>query len=195
VITGVCLLIALLAAGLVFLNRPVGIPVIPYQKEVGVTLDGVVQDGEYPSGQSLDPDWLVAWVHDGTNIYMAVTTPGKGWIGAGFLPRDAGIGNKGAYLVMVGDEDGEPVARNVHGIGDQVLVQPGDGPNAAIRRNEKGSAAEFVIPLRLPPGDWDLSSLDPGGTYRFIAAYQDTSSVFIAYHGKNRRSLEVMIGE
>jgi hypothetical protein len=178
-----------------FFEPSAGIPEIPYEKTVKVALDGVVEDGEYAASQSIGPNWTVSWVHDGKNIYMAIATPGSGWIGGGFLPADAGRSNLGAYLVMVGDEKGKVFARNVYGSGDQVLEQPGTSPQAGLKRNKDGSVAEFVIPLQLPPGEWDLRSLQSGKTYRFLAAFQDTSSVFISYHGKNRQSFNVRIGQ
>lgn len=167
--------------------------VIPYRAKVEQTLDGLAAPGEYAARRQLAPGWTIDWVHDGEYLYMSVAFPAEGWVGLGFVPADGGKNTQGAIMVMVGDEEGETVSQYVLGTGAQVLVQPGDGPPATIRRQGGGAVAEMAVPLDLPPGNWDLETLEPGGAYRFVAAFHRTSSVFQAYHGKNRQSLPVTL--
>jgi len=168
---------------------------VPYQAVPAVQVDGVITPGEYPDSVELGDGWRLHWVHDGTDLYLGMETPGHGWVGAGFMPFSPDPSNFGAYLFSVGfNDEGHVLSVSGFDTGGAMLVQPGPGPRAFGRQSEvEGTVVEVLLPLQLPPGRWLVQSLEPGSTYRFLLAYHRTTSVFIAYHGKNRKALDVRL--
>jgi hypothetical protein len=168
---------------------------VPYRANPGVQIDGSISPGEYPGAIDLGERWQVRWVHDGTHLYLAMETPGHGWVGAGFMTSSPDPSNLGAYLFSVGfDDQGDVISVSGFDAGGAMLVQPGPGPQAVGRQSEAdGTVVEFSLPLQLPPGRWLVQNLEPGSTYRFLVAYHRTSSVFVAYHGKHRRALDIRL--
>jgi len=167
---------------------------MPYEPNPVVVVDGAIGANEYKGSYSETATGItIHWEHDGTNIYVALESPGTGWVGIVFGP--SGVGMKdGNVIIGYVDASGEIFLEDNFGTGpvshkaDTFL---GGSDNIVSKAgSEVGGKTiiEFVFPL--DSGDQYDQSFSPGGTYGFNVAYQQTADDFTTYHTKHSASID-----
>jgi len=169
---------------------------MPYVKVSKVVVDGVVMPGEY-AGSYLESDTgiTVSWEHNGTYMYVALVSPGTGWVGVGFGPKLVGM--DGANII-IGYVDGGGVLTLVDeigvGHGHYSDVNRG-GRDNIIRKagseKEGKTIVEFVFPLN--SGDLTDHAFEPGNTYGFFVGYQASRDDLTSYHTAYSATIDLYI--
>ncbi len=150
-----------------------------------------------PEGfSSVDIDTInVQLMVEGENLRVQVTAPTTGWVAVGFDPsrmmRDANI------IIGYVDSNGEIHVRDDYGLG---LTRHGaDTDNGGTRDvtdiegEERDGMTQLSFTIPLDSGDELDKPLEPGNTYRIIAAHgPDGKDDFGSYHA-TRGSAEITL--
>lgn len=167
---------------------------MPYEPNPIVVVDGTIGANEYKGFYSETATGMtIHWEHDGINIYVALESPGTGWVGIVF--GLSGVGMKdGNVIIGYVDASGEIFLEDNFGTGPvshKADISLGGSDNIVSKAgSEVGGKTiiEFVFPL--DSGDQYDQSFSPGGTYGFDVAYQQTADDVIAYHTKHSASID-----
>lgn len=172
------------------------ISTIPYIEDPNVTIDGNVLTDEY-AGHYFDSDTKIDiyWEHNGTHMYIALVSPGTGWVGIGFGPM--GVGMDGANIIIGWvDSDGKLVLYDEVGVGWNHLKDVEKGGSDDIiekagSESEGKTTLEFIIPL--DSGDPNDQSFAEGGKYGFFVAYHATEDSDTTYHISHSKTIDIYI--
>lgn len=166
---------------------------MPYEPSPIVVVEGAIGVNEYKDSYSEAATGItIHWEHDGVNMYIALESPGTGWVGIAFGPT--GVGMKDAnFVIGYVDASGDLFLEDNFGTGtfshntDNSL---GGSDNIVSKAgSEVGgkTTIEFVFPL--DSGDQYDQNFSPGGTYGFNVAYQQDADDFTTYHTKHSASI------
>lgn len=159
---------------------------MPYEPDPKVVVDGIVSIDEYVDSYfEMITGIYVNWEHNGTHMYIAVESPGTGWVGIGFGVINTGMDGANMIIGYVDDSTGALVLEDVWGIkythsNDTFLGGSRDFVAEAGSQSNGKTVIEFVFPL--DSGDSYDFRLSPGGTYGFFVAYQATEDDLVSYH-------------
>jgi hypothetical protein len=145
-------------------------------------IDGFVEEEEYPNLIYDDATGIsVGWTNNKDSLYIALISPGKGWVSIGIDPDSAMRGANfiiGYYDegVFISDEYGTSnfvhnTDKNLGGT-DDILEHAGSETYQTV--------IEFKIPL--DSGDNYDKSLKSGNTYDCIIAYNNNADNFTTKH-------------
>ncbi len=171
--------------------------VIPYEKTPKVIIDGRIGVNEYPySYLNRETGITVYWVHDGEKMYVALVSPGRGWVGIGFGPKGVGMQGANELLFYVKDSTGETFSSDNYGEGHLHFPDTSRGGSndiikSAGTQNESFTVIEFIFPLS--SGDKFDHDFKLGGTYGFNLAFQESADNFVTIHTKRSSSINVFI--
>jgi len=172
-----------------------GLVTIPYSKSPNVVVDGAVSPGEYPSNFT-DPNngMVIYWVHDDNYLYVAMVSPGTGWVAVGFGSQVM----DGANIIIgyVDDTTGETVLSDQTGEGhghepDTNLGGSDDLVDFAGSQSGGSTTIEFVFPLN--SGDSLDPPLEPGTSTYMILAYHPSADDLTSYHGATYDVISVFV--
>lgn len=143
-------------------------------------VDGNIAAGEYLK-ESSDPrsGVTLAWRNGLVVLFVALRSPGTGWVSAGFDPTNR---MQGANYILAAVTPGGLVVEDHFGTGPTSHRR--DARNDVLRAagaiSGGQTVVEFVIPL--DSGDPEDKPLLPGRTYTVLLAYHRTSTGFTAIH-------------
>ena len=147
-------------------------------------VDGIVETSEYTHAAIDSATGIeMRWANDAERLYVALISPGTGWVAVGFDPESA---MQGANYILATVADGRTVIEDHYGTSrfGHRLDESQDVLYAAGIERESQTTVEFVIPLS--SGDsWD-KPLRSGGTYAVLIALHGTSDNLAVKH--TRRS-------
>lgn len=183
-------LLTALAAGVV-LAAPPPVPVMPYDSlmEERVVVDGYVdtEEDEYPASFANAATGItVHWGFDDSLMYVALTSKGKGWIGAGF---GSALMHEANMIIGYYSDDSAEVFNHV-GTGRVHKAVPDSAgliEDADVDFDDETGTmtVEFVYPLR-----WAglkgvaVPGLEPGDTYDLILARNARTVSLAEKHGQ-----------
>jgi hypothetical protein len=143
-------------------------------------VDGQIADGEYlHSAQDMRSRVTLSWRNGLVVLFVALRSPGTGWVAAGFDPVRRMLG---ANFIMAAVTTEGLVIEDHFGIG--VTSHRRDSREDILRA--AGTVAggqtivEFVIPL--DSGDAEDKPLVPGRTYTVLLAYHRSATSFTVIH-------------
>jgi len=149
------------------------------------TLDGQISENEYANHYRSDELQLdLYWTLDQENIYIALRSPGKGWLAIGLNPE--GPAMQGADILVGYVQDGilymrDDFAESPTGHSpDKDLGGQENISESAGSESEQGTVIEFVRKLDTQD-DFDKPII--GGTMTVQLAYSETDD-FVSYHSK-----------
>lgn len=164
---------------------------IPYEPKSKVVIDGVIGTDEYLGSYFETITGInINWEHNGTHMYIALESPGTGWVGIGFGPINAvmeganilvGYVNDSTEDLVLSDDFGhaDDAGRPTHS-NDTALGGSRDFVAEAGSQSNNKTIIEFVFPLN--SGDTYDYPLLLGETYGFFVAYQKTKDDLVSYH-------------
>jgi hypothetical protein len=164
-------------------EQPTELPVEP-PVVVPVAIDGVVFSGEYAHRTDAG-GFEVHWSNDLNYLRVGLVSPGTGYVAIGFDPEHR---MRGANFIVAAVRNGRLMIRDDYGDGsvrhtaDTLLGGTDDIIEAAGRERDGRTTVEFVIPLATRD-EYD-KTLVPGGIYKILVAYHDTSDSFTARHSQ-----------
>ncbi len=187
----------LLVMGSVNVSHPLeSEPMIPYIEQVDVVIDGTIGPEEYmESYRDSVTDMVIYWVHDGTDLYVGIDSPGTGWIGIAFGPKGQGMDGINMIVGYV-DNTGELFLIDEVGVGwmhqedttlggtDDILAKAGSESNGR-------TYVEFIVPLN--SGDKLDHHFELDTMYGFFVAYQASTDDFASYHTARSSLLDVFV--
>ena len=149
------------------------------------TIDGTVGAFEYAHTMADRATGMeVHWSNDAARLFIALVSPGTGWVALGLDPENAMQGADYILVAVTGErviaEDHFGTSRFGHSLDERQDVLAATG----IERNGR-TTVEFVIPLDSQDA-WD-KSLSPGGTYTALLAFHASSDDLAARHTKRSR--------
>lgn len=157
---------------------------IPYQENPGIEFDGVAGN-EYAGFFRDNKTGMTAhWVHNGTHLFIALESPGTGWLSIGYGPP--GVKMDGANIIIGYMEETEDlVIIDEIGVGRQHFPDELRGGTDNIVKGagteiEGKTVMEFLVPL--DSGDDLDHKLVPGRSYGFFLAYQDSTKDLDSFH-------------
>jgi hypothetical protein len=183
----IVMMIFLMSSHFIIFSNAQGAPVtMPYVPNPKVVVDGTVEANEYKVSYTEPTTGItICWEHDGTNMYVALVSPGTGWVGIGFGPTGTGMDGANIIIGYV-DDNGSVVLSDEYGQGlnhfpivshfggkDDIISKAGSISNGK-------TTIEFVFPLN--SGDQYHYALTPGGTHGFILAYQQSAKDLTTQH-------------
>lgn len=143
-------------------------------------VDGAIAAEEYPNSLFHgETGMMVSWWNDARVLYVALESPGTGWLSIGFDPIDAMLGANYILAAVSGDrlviEDHFGTSRFAHSrdTQDDVLV-------AAGREQNGRTTVEFAIPL--DSGDTADKPLLAGSSYVIHLAFHASSDTLTMRH-------------
>jgi len=142
--------------------------------------DGVIEDSEYTHTLTDDATMIqLYWTHDGKTLFIAMISPGTGWVSVGFDPVNVMQGAN--YILAAVDdealtiEDHFGTSRFGHSLDEQQDIL------SAFGIEEEGSTlVEFSIPLD-SGDDWD-KPLFADSTVTTLLAYHASSDRLTVRH-------------
>jgi hypothetical protein len=161
------------------------VPVIPYSPTNEVEFDGMISENEY-NGVFIDnlTNIVIHWFHNGTHIFIALDSPGIGWVSIGFGP--SGVKMDGSNIIIgYLDENNTLVLLDSIGVGRQHFTDESKGGSYDIYSGTgaeiKGrTVIEFIVPL--DSKDSLDHKFEPGNTYGFFLAYQESEKDTSSFH-------------
>lgn len=176
---------------LIGMSRAKSPPIMPFNAHPNVTVDGVVTKDEYSSSYfEVNTKITVNWMHDGINMYVAITSQGTGWVGIGFGPR--GTGMDGANIINGYVDSSGAVVEDYFGRGwTHSRDSSNDMIDSAGSESSSQTTIEFVFPL--DSGDPFDQSFQPGGTYGFFVGYHASVDDLRSYHTKRSATIDLNI--
>jgi len=169
---------------------------IPYVEVAEVVVDGTIEPEEYAgSYHDSKTDMYIYWEHDGTDLYIGMESPGTGWVGIGFGPKDGGK-DKANMIVGYVDDAGSLLLVDEWGIGldhdiDTNLGGTDDIKAQAGSESSDKTIIEFVFPL--DSGDEYDHSFEIGSTYSFFVSYHASADDLKSYHASRSQILDLYI--
>ncbi len=143
-------------------------------------IDGTLAAGEYRHTMT-DPETgiRVDWQNDLTTLYVALVSPGTGWVGIGFDPTSR---MQGANYILGAVADGILSITDEFGVSGTLhrtdarsnIIQ------AAGREADGSTLVEFALPLA--SGDSEDKTLTPGQTVTILLALSSSQDSFTARH-------------
>ena len=147
-------------------------------------IDGIIEKDEYLNSFK-EADVTVYWYNDETLLYIALRSPGKGWVSVGIGPIDA---HYGANYIFAAMDSGETTVSDQYGdaryshVPDTTLGGEDNIVEYAGNQGLNGTVIEFSIPL--DSKDKYDTKLSHGDTVDTLVAYQSTSTNFTMVHTK-----------
>ena len=147
-------------------------------------VDGIIHTGEYAHAMEAG-GFRVYWTNDAVILRMGLFSPGSGYVAIGLDPDRR---MQGANFIIGTVRNGQVEIRDDYGTGS--LSHSSDIENggtndilAAAGREFNGQTTiEFIIPL--DSGDRFDKPLEPGGTYKILVAFHNTSDSFSTRHSQ-----------
>lgn len=173
-----------------------GYVTVPFVSPTNVVVDGNVSGSEYPVRLEDAHDLtgiVVSFSHNGTDLFVALESPTKGWVGIGFGPE--GVTMNGANIIMgYVLDNGTLVLEDHHGIGTQHFpdVEKGgtdDIKSAAGWENSTHTTIEFVFPIS--SGDSYDHSWVLGQRNGFFLSNHPTADDMSSYHPEHSNLITI----
>lgn len=161
---------------------------MPYKQDSGVTVDGIVEEGEYENHFTEEEIGVqVFWEHDNTHMHVGLVSPGEGWVAIGFVSTKVSVhegSSGGANMILAGIEDnGSLQAYDLIGSGYAHDYASVYSITEIAGTKDNGVVVEFKYPLDFSDSDsYDISKLEPGNWYTYMLAYH-ASSASLTYPG------------
>ncbi|MFW9778332.1 MAG: DOMON domain-containing protein [Candidatus Heimdallarchaeota archaeon] len=160
---------------------------VPYVIPTEVVIDGIVSQGEYPVTLEDSHELtgiIVSFSHNGTDLFVALESPTKGWVGIGLGPKSVPMDGANIIMGYVSD-NGTFAIEDHYGLGTQHFSDIDSGGTndikaAAGTENETHTVIEFVFPLS--SGDSYDHSWILGQENGFHLANHPTADNFGSYH-------------
>jgi len=184
-----------------FSNAQVGEATMPYEPNPMVVVDGTIGANEYKGSYSETTTGItIHWEHDGTSMYIALESPGTGWVGIAFGPTGVGMKDANIILGYVDDTSGNLILEDAFGTGPfshEADIDPSVGGSDNIiskAGSQTGGKTIIEFVFLLNSGDQYDHSFSTGGTYGFNVAYQQTADDLTTYHTKRSASINLYLG-
>jgi len=158
------------------------------------TVDGVVEEEEYTNRIVESRTGIVInWNNNETDLFIALESQGKGWVAIGIDPENA---MKGANFIFgyvkedetfVSDQYGSALfnhSPDISGGGSEDIIE--------YKGTEDQEKTVFEFRILLDSRDTRDKTLEPGGEYKAIVAYQNSSDNFTTKHSK-RGSIQLKL--
>ena len=162
---------------------PVPTPEPTPDPEVSPTIDGVIEVDEYMHTTESSIGVTVHWTKTEDSVFVALDSPGLGWVAIGFDPDNA---MRGANFIFGYVTSEGAFARDEYGTGlfshgpDTGNGGTDDIIEYAVIQSD-GTVLEFNIPL--DSGDSKDKPLESGSSYSCLLAYSGTDN-FTTKHSK-----------
>ena len=169
-----------------FSNAQVAQATMPYEPNPKVVVDGTIEANEYKGSYNETTTGItIYWENNGINMYVALESPGTGWVGIGFGPTGTGMNGANIIIGYVDDGSGSLVLSDEFGQGwtHSPDVSLGGSDNIVSKAGSQSAGKtiiEFVFPLNT--GDSKDYSMTPGGTYGFFVAYEQSKDDLTSPH-------------
>lgn len=168
------------------------LPTIPLVAGTVVSVDGQVNPQKYAFVHQDERTGMTVYgQHDGENLYLALVSPGHGWVSAGF--NQPGRQRMDGSSIVIGYvEDGiaylqdHTGAEHGHNQKERPVVEV-----FAVIQDSEGTTMEFIYPFS-SAGDTFLS---PGHEFVLLVAYSKEVRDFKTYHSAARNSIPMVMGE
>jgi len=160
------------------------------------TVDGIIDEGEYPS-QIQEPytNIKIYWFNDEVSLWVGLVSPGVGWVAIAFEPES--YAHYGANIIIGYVENGQLFIGDHFGAEmtshelDETLGGTNDILESAGTESEGKTTIEFKIPLN--SGDQFDKVLEPNKSYNVFVAYHATANDFISEHtGRGKLAIETV---
>ncbi|MFW9854850.1 MAG: DOMON domain-containing protein [Candidatus Thorarchaeota archaeon] len=171
---------------------------VPYVASSEVVIDGTVMSNEYPVRLEDSHELtgiVVSLSHNGSDLFVALESPSKGWVGIGFGPK--GVPMDGSNIIMgyVAD-NGTFVIEDHYGLGIQHFsdIDAGGTDNigaAAGTENETFTVIEFIFPIS--SGDSYDHSWVLGQENGFFLANHPTADNMASYHPEHSNLITIKL--
>lgn len=153
------------------------------EPEVSPAIDGVIEEDEYMHTTESSIGVTVYWTNTDENIFVALESPGSGWVAIGF---DPGTAMSGANFIFGYVTSSGAFARDEYGValfshGPDISNGGTDDIIDFAAIESEGTVFEFSIPL--DSGDSTDKPLTPGSSYTCRIAYSNTDN-FTTKHAK-----------
>lgn len=165
--------------------EPTPEPIAPAASSPSVPIvDGIIHTGEYAHAMEAG-GFRVYWSNDAIVLRMGLFSPGTGYVAIGLDPDRR---MQGANFIIGAVRNGRVKIQDDYGTGPLshgADIENGGTDNilAAAGRELNGQTTlEFIIPL--DSGDRFDKPLEPGGTYKVLVAFHNTSDDFSTRHSQ-----------
>ncbi|MHA2224935.1 MAG: DOMON domain-containing protein [Candidatus Hodarchaeales archaeon] len=161
-----------------------------------IIIDGTINPGEYPTHYS-DPitEIDVYFSHNGTELFVGIVSPAKGWLGIGLGPDGTGMDAANIFIGYINDET--LVWEDHYGVGvGHVADTDFEGGSTDLGKVEGQEDAtstiiEFSCPLS--SGDEYDHHFVSGGTYGFFVANNPNRDDLKSYHPERSATITLVI--
>lgn len=157
--------------------------ILPYVEEPIVDVDGVVSNEEYPVS-FMDPETglTLSWLHNGTDMYLAISGEIFGWLSFGYGSRNAGM--DGSNIIIGSVISDSSLVLDEVGVGHNHFPDIDRGGESDIVKHagtlNESTTLEFIIPL--DSSDNLDYRLIPGEIYGFFLAVNQDQQDFSLFH-------------
>jgi hypothetical protein len=163
-------------------TSPAGSTAAPASAAATWQTDGVISQGEYAHDATIGSVHLW-WRNDAQSLYLAFEAKTTGWVAVGLDPESR---MKGANIIIGSVANGQAKVVDAYGTAE-TGAHPADvdlgGKNdiLAFAGKQEAGTTRFEVQIPLNSGDKYDKALQPGKTYKVIAALSDSADNN-AYH-------------